>query len=102
MEKPISLRAESAAHTRRALLGGAFGGLLAWFLGLAGRPTTARAEGEAIAVGGDYITATSTTLLEDRTNANDVLVVNSNGIAREILDPVMESRLRVSASVTPV
>lgn len=48
-------------RTRRTVLLGAVGGVAAWAAASLGRPRVAHAEGEGIAVGGEYDTATSVT-----------------------------------------
>ena len=60
-------------RSRRALLAGALGGIGAVVAGAIGRASPLRAEGEAVVVGGDYNTATSTTTLASSTQGVTVL-----------------------------
>jgi hypothetical protein len=59
--------------TRRNVLAAAFGALAAFAAQAIGRPLPARAEGEAIVVGGEYTDATSVTKIANTTTSDDVL-----------------------------
>ena len=74
-----SLAPETRSSSRRALLAGALAGVGAWAASAIGRANPVRAEGEAMAVGGDYLDATSTTTLANNANNNIVFHAQSNG-----------------------
>jgi hypothetical protein len=67
----------TSLRSRRALLTGGLGALAATVAGALGRPLPALAEGENVKVGGHYPTATRATIVENRTNAKNVLVARS-------------------------
>jgi hypothetical protein len=71
------VRPIAASRSRRALLAGAVGGAAAFALQALARPKAARAEGEAMVVGGDYLTATSETFLANETNGANVFGAES-------------------------
>jgi hypothetical protein len=75
MGTPVSTSAEP--KSRRALLVGALGGLGAWAAGAVGHATPVRAEGEHIAIGREYVTATSRTRLRNQTNNAAVFMAES-------------------------
>lgn len=64
-------------RSRRAVLTGAFGGLLGLAVHAVARPLPVRAEGEAIVVGGEYTTATSVTRVRNEANINTVFRAES-------------------------
>jgi len=70
------------SRSRRAMLIGALGGIGAVIAGAVGRASPARAEGEAMVVGGDYNDATSATILTNSTNTATVFLAQStaNGV----------------------
>jgi hypothetical protein len=68
---------KGATPSRRALLAGALGGLGALAAKALGGPSVARAENEAIVVGGEYLTAESRTFVKNQTNGANVLVAQS-------------------------
>jgi hypothetical protein len=63
--------------SRRALLAGALGGIGAVLAGAVSRANPVRAEGEAMAVGGDYNDATTATILGNSTNTATVFLAQS-------------------------
>jgi hypothetical protein len=65
------------ARSRRVLLRGGLGGLVAIVAGAYGRPQPVRAEGETMHVGGDYLTATTATQLKNTTTNNDVVILQT-------------------------
>ena len=75
MGTPVSTSAQP--KSRRALLVGALGGLGAWAASAVGRASPVRAEGEHIAIGREYVTATSRTRLRNQTNNRAVFVAES-------------------------
>jgi hypothetical protein len=72
----------STGTSRRALLAGAVGGLGVLAARAIGSPSPARAEGEAIVVGGEYTDATSKTYLKNQANGDIVFAAEStsNGV----------------------
>jgi hypothetical protein len=64
-------------HSRRAVLGGALGAIAAVAAKAMGAPPRAMADGEPMAVGGEYQDATSTTKLVNRQNGETVLWAQS-------------------------
>jgi hypothetical protein len=68
----------TAASTRRALLAGSLGALVAYLAKALGRPLAVRAEDEPILVGGEYTTATSSTLIANTANGSDVFRAESS------------------------
>ena len=74
-----STTSASKPSSRRALLAGALGGLGAWVATAVGRASPVHAEGETMVVGGDYLTATTTTTLVNPTNSSAVLQLQSHG-----------------------
>ena len=75
MGMPVSTSAQP--KSRRALLAGALGGLGAWAASAVGRASPVRAEGEHIAIGREYVTATSRTRVRNQTNNAAVFVAES-------------------------
>lgn len=74
---------QSLGRTRRALLAGALGGVGAVVAGSIGAASRVRAEGESIAVGGEYTTATSRTRIRNQANNGEVFRAESaaSGVA---------------------
>ena len=65
--------------TRRNLLVSGLAGLAAAAAAMIGRPMGARAEGQAMVVGGDYTDATTTTTLSSQGEANPTMFVENKG-----------------------
>jgi hypothetical protein len=70
---PVSAQPKS----RRALLVGVLGGLGAWAATAVGRASPVLAEGEHIAIGREYSTATSRTRVRNQANPREVFVAES-------------------------
>ena len=83
---------ESKFPSRRALLAGALGGIGALAATVIGRASPARAEGETVVVGGEYLLATSRTIIANYTNTCDV----ASRITAEILNGGAVSRRRLT------
>jgi hypothetical protein len=66
-------------QSRRAVIAAGAGALAALVAHALGRPLPARAEGEAVVVGGEYTTATSRTYIENGANNEVVLKGRSQG-----------------------
>jgi hypothetical protein len=71
--------------TRRALIAGGFGGLAAFVMQALGRATPVHAEGQAIAVGGEYYDATSMTYIANNSNDAYVLAAQSTHAGSAVL-----------------
>jgi hypothetical protein len=67
----------TAPRSRRAILAGAFGAIAATAAQAVGVPQRARANGEPMAVGGQYADATTTTKLVDKQNGQPVFWAQS-------------------------
>ena len=80
-----SAQPESRSTSRRALLAGALGGIGAWAASTIGRASPARAEGEAIMVGGEYDDATSLTRLSNTANSATVFQASNTAGGHGIL-----------------
>ncbi|MCI4353965.1 MAG: hypothetical protein L3K06_01195 [Thermoplasmata archaeon] len=72
-------------RSRRAILAAAAGATLAAVASALGRPEPAKADGEAILVGGTYSDATTATVLKNSTNTMPVLHVESGGAGTAII-----------------
>jgi hypothetical protein len=71
-------------QSRRTLLAGLTGGLIALVAQALGRPGPVEADGETVKVGGEYLDSRSRTFIKNSSNDADVLVLTTVGSGRAV------------------